>query len=82
MRSNRLGEAQKKEAFLVEELLAMQLKQVKGNADTLAGKGSDIRDAVVTFPSFYTAEEKRSLELAAKLAGLPREGGCGSGSPP
>lgn len=70
LRSNRLGEAQKKEAFLVEELLAMQLKQVKGNADTLAGKGSDIRDAVVTFPSFYTAEEKRSLELAAKLAGL------------
>lgn len=40
LRSNRLGEAQKKEAFLVEEILAMQLKQIKANSDTLAGKGS------------------------------------------
>ncbi|KAJ5465623.1 hypothetical protein N7530_009410 [Penicillium desertorum] len=70
LRSNRLGEAQKKEAFLVEEILAMQLKQIKANADTLAGKGSDVRDVVITYPVFYTAEEKRSLELAAELAGL------------
>ena len=70
LRSNRLGEAQKKEAFLVEEILAMQLKQIKANADTLAGKGSDIRDVVITYPAFYTADEKRSLELAAELAGL------------
>ncbi|CAI7599766.1 unnamed protein product [Penicillium glandicola] len=69
-RSNRLGEAQKKEAFLVEEILAMQLKQIKANADTLAGKGSDVRDVVITYPVFYTAEEKRSIELAAELAGL------------
>lgn len=70
LRSNRLGEAERKDAFLVEELLAMQLKQIKGNAENLAGTGSDIRDAVITYPSFYTAEEKRSLELAAELAGL------------
>jgi hypoxia up-regulated 1 len=70
LRSNRLGEEQKKEAFLVEEILAMQLKQIKANADTLAGKGSDVRDVVITYPTFYTAEEKRSLELAAELAGL------------
>lgn len=70
LRSNRLGEAEKKDAFLVEELLAMQLKQIKANAENLAGAGSDIRDAVITYPSFYTAEEKRSLELAAQLAGL------------
>ncbi|KAJ5925899.1 hypothetical protein N7454_007409 [Penicillium verhagenii] len=69
-RSNRLGEAEKKDAFLVEEILAMQLKQVKENADTLAGKGSDICDVVITYPAFYTAEEKRSLVLAAELAGL------------
>ncbi|KAE8323436.1 Hsp70 protein-domain-containing protein [Aspergillus sergii] len=69
-RSNRLGEEERKDIFLVEELLAMQLKQVKVNADNLAGKGSDIRDVVITYPSFYTAEEKRSLELAAELAGL------------
>ncbi|KAE8351287.1 Hsp70 protein-domain-containing protein [Aspergillus coremiiformis] len=69
-RSNRLGEEERKDVFLLEELLAMQLKLVKANADSLAGKGSDIRDAVITYPSFYTAEEKRSLELAAELAGL------------
>ncbi|RAL16705.1 Hsp70 family protein [Aspergillus homomorphus CBS 101889] len=70
LRSNRLGEAEKKDAFLVEEILAMQLKQIKANADTLAGKGSNIQDAVITYPSFYTAAEKRSLRLAAELAGL------------
>ncbi|KAF9884685.1 lumenal Hsp70 protein [Aspergillus nanangensis] len=70
LRSNRLGEAERKDAFLVEEILAMQLKQIKANADSLAGKGSDVRDAVITFPAFYTAEEKRSLKLAAELAGF------------
>ncbi|CBF88666.1 hypothetical protein AN0847.2 [Aspergillus nidulans FGSC A4] len=70
LRSNRLGEAERKDAFLVEELLAMQLKQIKANADNLAGKGSDVRDAVITYPAFYTADEKRSLQLAAELAGL------------
>ena len=70
MRSNRLGEAQKKEAFLIEEILAMQLKEVKANADLLAGAGSNIRDVVITYPAFFTAEEKRSLALAAELAGL------------
>ncbi|KAJ5883530.1 uncharacterized protein N7473_010416 [Penicillium subrubescens] len=70
LRSNRLGEAEKKDAFLVEEILAMQLKEVKSNADALAGKGSDVRDVVITYPAFYTAEEKRSLALAAELAGL------------
>ena len=73
LRSNRLGEAEKKDAFLVEEILAMQLKEVKANADLMAGKGSDIRDAVITYPAFYTAEEKRSLVLAAELAGLSIE---------
>ena len=70
LRSHRLGEAEKKDAFLVEELLAMQLKQIKINAEVMAGKGSDIRDAVITYPAFYTAQEKRSLEFAAELAGL------------
>lgn len=73
LRSNRLGDVERKEAFLIEEILAMQLKQVKANADTFAGKGSDIRDVVITYPVFYTAEEKRSLELAADLAGLKIE---------
>lgn len=73
MRSDRLGEAERKDPFLVEEILAMQLKEVKANADLLAGKGSDIRDVVITYPAFYTAEEKKSLILAAELAGLKIE---------
>lgn len=70
LRSNKLGRAEREHAFMVEELLAMQLKQIKLNADDLAGKGSDIKDVVFTYPAFYTAEEKRSLELAAELADL------------
>lgn len=58
------------EPWLVEELLAMELKNIKGNAETMAGKGSTIQDAVVTVPSFYTAEERRAVILAADLAGL------------
>ncbi|KAJ5994862.1 hypothetical protein N7481_001839 [Penicillium waksmanii] len=73
MRTNRLGEAERKDAFLVEEILAMQLKEVKSNADLLAGKGSDVRDVVITYPAFYTAEEKKSLTMAVELAGLKIE---------
>ena len=69
-RNDRLGKEEGKDAFLVEELLAMQLQQIKANAEEMAGPHSNIRDAVITFPAFYTAEEKRSLELAAELAGL------------
>ena len=58
------------EPWLIEELLAMELKNIKGNAETMAGKGTIIQDAVITVPSFYTAEERRALILAADLAGL------------
>lgn len=70
LRSLKLGDEEGRHAFLVEELLAMQLKQIRANAEALAGKGSIIQDAVITYPPFYTAEEKRSIELAAELAGL------------
>ncbi|KAI9675720.1 MAG: lumenal Hsp70 protein [Caeruleum heppii] len=62
--------SKEQEPFRVEELLAMELQNVKANAEALAGKGSTIRDAVVTIPAFYTAEERRAVELAAELAGL------------
>lgn len=58
------------EPWLVEELLAMELKNIKGNAEAMAGKGSAIQDAVITVPSFYTAAERRAIILAADLAGL------------
>ena len=56
--------------FRVEELLAMELKNLKENAEMLAGTGHKIEDAVITIPPFYTAEEKAAVELAADLVGL------------
>ncbi|KAI4183887.1 MAG: hypothetical protein L6R41_005131 [Letrouitia leprolyta] len=61
---------QTEETFLVEELLAMELKNIKANAVAMAGKRSTIKDIVITVPPFYTAEEKRSVAMAADLAGL------------
>ncbi|CAG8950207.1 hypothetical protein HYFRA_00008444 [Hymenoscyphus fraxineus] len=58
------------EVWTVEELLAMELQSIQKNAEALAGKGSSIKDLVVTIPPFYTAEEKRAVLLAADLAGL------------
>ncbi|EFE38882.1 hypothetical protein TRV_06401 [Trichophyton verrucosum HKI 0517] len=69
-RSAKVGANDGREPFLVEELLSMQLKQVKANAEALGGKGTNIKKAAITVPPFYTAEEKRSVELAAELAGL------------
>ncbi|KAL2260844.1 hypothetical protein VTK26DRAFT_5044 [Humicola hyalothermophila] len=58
------------EAWLVEELLAMELQSIRGNAEALAGPGSSVRSAVFSLPPFYTTEEKRAVELAAELAGF------------
>ncbi|KAL8995192.1 MAG: hypothetical protein Q9169_005025 [Polycauliona sp. 2 TL-2023] len=56
--------------FSVEELLAMEFKNIRANAVAMAGKGSAIKDAVITIPPFYTVEEKRAVMMAADLAGL------------
>lgn len=56
--------------FLVEELLAMEFKNIVANAEALAGPGTKIKNVVFTVPVFFRAEEKRALELAANLAGL------------
>ena len=56
--------------FTVEEILAMELKNVKENAQLLAGKAFKVSNAVFTVPIFYTAEERKALKLAAELAGL------------
>lgn len=58
------------EPFMVEELVAMQLQNIKANAEAAVGKSNFVADAVITYPAFYTAEEKKALELAADLAGL------------
>lgn len=62
--------AETEKPFLVEELIAMELKNIQQNAKALAGKGSAIQDCVITVPSFYTAEERKAITLAADLAGL------------
>ena len=56
--------------FLVEELLGMELKNIKANAQALAGKSATIRDVVITIPAFYTAEERRAVKLATEFAEL------------
>jgi hypoxia up-regulated 1 len=56
--------------FSVEELLAMELKNVRENAKAMAGKGFEIQDVVFTVPPFYTVAERRALEVAARLAGM------------
>ncbi|KAK0125532.1 lumenal Hsp70 protein [Cadophora gregata f. sp. sojae] len=58
------------EVWTVEEILAMELQSVQKNAEALAGKGSSVRDLVITVPPFFSAEEKRAVILAADLAGL------------
>ncbi|RMZ92108.1 hypothetical protein DV736_g674, partial [Chaetothyriales sp. CBS 134916] len=60
----------KSEAFMVEELLAMQLKNIKANAEAGLAKGVFVSEAVITYPAFWTAEERRAIELAADLAGI------------
>ena len=57
-------------AWTVEELLAMELKNVKENAQSMAGKAHRVSSAVFTIPAYYTAEERKALEAAAELAGL------------
>jgi hypoxia up-regulated 1 len=54
--------------FVVEEILAMELKNTIENAQTLAGKAYKVQSAVFTVPPFYTIEEKAALEVVADLA--------------
>jgi hypoxia up-regulated 1 len=56
------------EPWSVEELLAMELGNIKNNAEGMAG--NMVEDTVITVPAFYTADEKRAIQKAADLAGL------------
>ncbi|KAI1373792.1 actin-like ATPase domain-containing protein [Hypoxylon crocopeplum] len=60
----------KEEAWMVEELLAMELQSIQRNAEALAGSDNNVRSVVMTVPPFYTIEEKRAVEFAAELVGL------------
>ncbi|KAF1347776.1 stress protein ORP150 [Delphinella strobiligena] len=56
--------------WTLDELLAMEFKNIRSNAEAMTGKGSQVTDAVITIPVFYTADEKRAIERAADLAGI------------
>ncbi|KAK4504832.1 hypothetical protein PRZ48_002794 [Zasmidium cellare] len=56
--------------FSVEELIAMELANIKKNAQLMAGKGSSVDDVVITVPPFYTADEKQAIIKAATFAGF------------
>ncbi|KAF3765743.1 hypothetical protein M406DRAFT_37664 [Cryphonectria parasitica EP155] len=58
------------QAWLVEELLAMELQSIQKNAENMAGPDTTVRSIVLTVPPFYTIEEKRAVETAAEMAGL------------
>lgn len=60
----------KNEVFMVEELLAMEFKNIKANAESQVVKGTYVTEVVITYPPYFTADEKRAIELAADLAGL------------
>ncbi|KAL1302656.1 hypothetical protein AAFC00_003023 [Neodothiora populina] len=60
----------KDQPWSLDELLAMELKNIRANAEAMTGKGSQVTEAVVTVPVFYTANEKRAIERAADLAGI------------
>lgn len=56
--------------WTVEELLAMELANIKRNAESAAGKGVPCNDVVITIPAFYNAQEKAAISRAAELAGF------------
>ncbi|KAG9516781.1 actin-like ATPase domain-containing protein, partial [Aureobasidium melanogenum] len=55
----------------LDELLAMELKNIRTNAEAMSGgKGGSVTDAVITVPVHWTADERRAIERAADLAGI------------
>ena len=56
--------------FSPEELLAMILESARSYAESAAGRGTKITEAVVTVPPYFTQSERRSILRAIDLAGL------------
>lgn len=54
--------------FSIEQIMGMLLTKLKGIAITNVGK--DVKDCVVSVPSFYTDTERRSLLKSTQIAGL------------
>ncbi|ORY86091.1 Hsp70 protein-domain-containing protein [Protomyces lactucae-debilis] len=55
-------------SYTVEELVAMQLKNIRKNAELMASE--KVKDAVLTVPPHFTQDQRLALIEAAQLAGL------------
>lgn len=56
------------DTYSVEELVAMQLVNIKGQAESMANE--KIRELVLTIPAFWTEQERKAIIDAAELAGM------------
>jgi hypoxia up-regulated 1 len=54
--------------YSVEELVAMQLVNIKGQAELMANE--KVRELVLTVPAFWTEQERKAIIDAAELAGM------------
>ena len=52
----------------VEELVAMQLVNMKTQAETMANE--KIKELVLTVPPYWTEQERRAIVNAAEIAGM------------
>ncbi|KAI5242885.1 actin-like ATPase domain-containing protein [Aureobasidium subglaciale] len=58
-------------SWSLDELLAMELKNIRTNAEAMSGgNGGSVSDAVIAVPVHWTADERRAIERAADLAGI------------
>jgi hypoxia up-regulated 1 len=54
--------------YSVEELVAMQIVNIKGQAEQMAEE--KIKELVLTVPAFWTEQERKAIIDAAELAGM------------
>lgn len=54
--------------YTVEELVAMQLVNIKSQAEKMAEE--KIKELVLTVPAFLTEQERKAIVDAAELAGM------------
>jgi hypoxia up-regulated 1 len=54
--------------YSVEELVAMQLVNIKSQAEKMAEE--KIKELILTVPAFWTQQERKSIIDAAELAGM------------
>ncbi|RVD87413.1 uncharacterized protein DFL_001649 [Arthrobotrys flagrans] len=56
--------------FALEELIAMQLANIRRSGEALANDGNTITDCVITVPAYFTAEERHAIIAASEIAGM------------